>query len=165
MRSVIDPAQTKDAAMTVTSMAKEVAARARLRLCILTEPTSSETSLAFGTSPSWTGRASCPGRPKNSGVLKFLANRTAVRSTARTSCRSPIRVTPMIADEFGETSSIELDGTAILGTTGWVRVSVFIADPISFLSSDRQKQLDDLWIEGRSPSCFLPWPTSVSARK
>lgn len=77
----------------------------------LAESKSLDTAEEDGVSPKSTGKTSCPGRLIESGALKFLAKRTAVRRTARTSSKSPNRVTPTMADECGETSSTLQEGT------------------------------------------------------
>ena len=106
---VMDPAQTKDAATMLTSMAK--AGAASLPSCALAKSKSSDTNVEYGALPKSTGKTSFPGKLRDSGALKFLANRTAVRRQARTSSKSPNRVTPTMADECGETSSALREGT------------------------------------------------------
>jgi len=108
-RIVMDPAQTKDAATMSTSMAK--AGALSLPSCALAESKRSDTNVEHGVSPKSTGKTSFPGKLRDSGAFMLLANRTVVRTTARTSSKSPNRVTPTMADECGETSSALQEGT------------------------------------------------------
>ena len=81
------------------------------RSCGLTESKSPLADVEHVALPKWIEETAFPGRSRQSVALMFLANRTAVRSAAKTSSISPDnRVTPTMADEFGETSSPTQDG-------------------------------------------------------
>jgi hypothetical protein len=89
-----------------------------LRSSVCTESNSSDSDAGLGSSPKWTEKTSLPGRLTDSVACKLLANRIAVRRTAKTSSTSAKTVIPTTADEFGETSS-----------AGWTRALVLIAVP------------------------------------
>jgi hypothetical protein len=112
----MDPPRTKDAATRLTSMMK--AGAAILLICALVESKSLDTTGDDGDSPKSTGKLFFPGRWRDSGALKFLANTTAVRRTARTSSKSTNKVTPTMADECGETSSTLQEGAFSIVCTG-----------------------------------------------
>lgn len=133
---VTHPAETNDAAMTLTSIAKTVAASPRS--CALTESKSSDTDVEYEVSPTWPDKISFSNRLSDSGVFMLFANRTVVRTTARTSSKSPNSVMPTIADEIGEPSFTARDSAlSIICAVDRIGVLDFIGDPISFLFSSR----------------------------
>jgi hypothetical protein len=113
MRIEMFPSEMKEAAVMVTSKTKAcLCMDMSLRSCGLTESKSPDADVEHVASPKWIEETPFRGRLRESVALKFLANRTAVRSAARASSRSPNnRVTPTMADEFGETSSPMQEGT------------------------------------------------------
>jgi len=112
-RMEIVPLETKDAAVTVISEASSGAvSEMSLRSCGPAESSSPDNRAGLGASLKKDGEASRPGNSKSSDASMFLAKRTAVRRSAKTSSTSPSSVTPTITDEVGETSA-DWDGVNV----------------------------------------------------
>lgn len=133
---VTDPAETNDAATTLTSIVKALAASPRSSA--LMEFKSSATNADDKVSPALSGNISLSNRLSDSGDCRLLANTNAVRITARTSSTFPSSMTPKMADEIGKSSfTLREIIPSIASVAGRVGVLAFIEDPISFLASIR----------------------------